>query len=1669
MAGRDRIELEVVINQEQLLKSLTDALERSPEVLEKVAAAVNPIDAAFGDVIDKVELFEKKLATIANQIAAIDTTNITLQQGAPTQEQTRASALLLASRQEGEVGAQALQQLLTIQEQITERVKERQLITTGYIRDIVTLNNIQEGLAQLEERKTEARIQGQTELNRLVKEQVQIAKAGTERSPEAVERLITLEQELANRIENTAENTKESAELSRLLITVRNQLARSEAEITKEIKAQVSAYSDIIKASPESSFAEDAVRELIKLRDQLQVRLEEENLSARDTADTLKLQKQVIDSINAAKQETAEEASKVAQVEEDQLTRLQEIAKQQIQIAKGGTERSPEAVARLIDLEQDLVKAIEQTADKTEEQADLSKTLVAVRRQLASSEAEVTKEIRAQIQAYSQIIQSSPESSFAQDAVNNLNQINEELQLRLEESELNEQQIAETLKLQADIKKQIAKVQGDISNQVEDTTSKEVRGLETLKQLVKDQISIAKARTDISAAALRQLNSLEEELNAKTLKSANNTELAAQYSRLLVQVKRTLVKEEVQVADELEKQVKLQLQLLKYADSPGLERSAIRNLEAAEQEIEARLDIAETEEEIADLLKLQTSIKDELKKIDQQRKREADERIQTLQAEANLAVQVNKLKQTPTNVSEIEAIRTRGEGAIEELIEERERLLAVIAKGKLTAEEEAEAIIRLNRLIAATTEERRQAVSGLAGVENALNKEIETQAILSRTTGERRIEAVKRLNALKLEQINIIQDETASIEELENAQIRLEKIQRALAGGGAGRRARRNQRALEGPDAYGAVLDLGRIIQDAPYGLVGVANNLGPFFDQFSTLFAQFEDAPTKVAQLGQTLQALGKATLFTPIGWIALLNAVTSLIIIIPKLTDYFSGLTEEEKKAREEAEKLAEEQKKLREQGFEIGDAGFFELGEQIALVQNRLNSFIQQREQYRKQQEQLYSELRNQNVSLTQAFIQGIGGANNQLLKDLNEVDEVLLSLGENIEGVQQQLDTLNAQRAAEAARVAATVIAALSGSTSALQREFENSTAQLDRELAEQRLILANNNAERIAAQRDLLEAEERQQRQSLTTQLLDIQAQQEAVREETEKQIRETTLTPDVSGQVTAALAEVDRLFDAQAEGVQDQLDNLDEVTQAKLDDYVENLKGKTKEVVADFSALRYEIEQARIRLQEEGTEELLQLAEAETKERKRELRQQVEDFEGSQREKLILQQLVNIRLIQLDQELAAEQQAIRDQARQEELERVREYQDLRIQLQENNLERIAGVEGQVAQAAFDSQQTILQYERQIQDLRLDQEDEYADRKIAILERLIDQEQDLQRDRESDIRRQALQQDLAVLRSYQRDYEDAVFARQEFELESTEQFRRNNTELIKLRAERSRQLAFYAFQDKITRANELQDLQAHFEAVLEAWKAYREDLNRINDEENQQLVEDQFRILTVAQQRVVDFLTSQIDTIGGIMDLSYQNWEARRRAQLEREGKTEEEATEIIDKEGKKRLDTQKKWAKLQIVVNTAQAAMDAFTSAMNLPIPLWAKLPLAIASAGIATEFGRQQYRAVDNDTIQGSGGSSGGNINITTGEEAPPGLINQNPLQIGTLGQNVNDTGVTPIYDNELIEEVRGLNENIERLVNVNEGRPVIATIDDPQQVVETGQQLIRKATRGS
>lgn len=123
-----------------------------------------------------------------------------------------------------------------------------------------------------------------------------------------------------------------------------------------------------------------------------------------------------------------------------------------------------------------------------------------------------------------------------------------------------------------------------------------------------------------------------------------------------------------------------------------------------------------------------------------------------------------------------------------------------------------------------------------------------------------------------------------------------------------------------------ASINLGRVIQDAPFGFLGIANNLNPLLESFQRLKAESGSTKTALKSLGSSLMGAGGLGLA-----VSLLS--TGLILFGDKIF----GVSKAAKKAKEETDQLKDSIKGV----FSSVSKEAVEVGSLIAVLKNEADT--------------------------------------------------------------------------------------------------------------------------------------------------------------------------------------------------------------------------------------------------------------------------------------------------------------------------------------------------------------------------------------------------------------------------------------------------------------------------------------------------------------------------------------------------------------------------------------------------------------------------------------------------------------------------------------------------------------------------------------------------------
>lgn len=156
-------------------------------------------------------------------------------------------------------------------------------------------------------------------------------------------------------------------------------------------------------------------------------------------------------------------------------------------------------------------------------------------------------------------------------------------------------------------------------------------------------------------------------------------------------------------------------------------------------------------------------------------------------------------------------------------------------------------------------------------------------------------------------------------------------------------------------------------------------------------------------------------------------------------------------------------------------------------------------------------------------------------------------------------------------------------------------------------------------------------------------------------------------------------------------------------------------------------------------------------------------------------------------------------------------------------------------------------------------------------------------------------------------------------------------------------------------------------------ALEAYQEYWKQRVLIT----QQGAEDEKEAQREAFAKTADLIVSTISSLSSTTQEMYSSWYEGREQQLKRQGKSEEEATEILKREGKRRFEAQKAILYAEAMANAISAGIAVYHSTLKSGIP--APYNTILAAAQYAAVTGSLFARARQIKNMQIGGNASGG------------------------------------------------------------------------------------------
>lgn len=277
------------------------------------------------------------------------------------------------------------------------------------------------------------------------------------------------------------------------------------------------------------------------------------------------------------------------------------------------------------------------------------------------------------------------------------------------------------------------------------------------------------------------------------------------------------------------------------------------------------------------------------------------------------------------------------------------------------------------------------------------------------------------------------------------------------------------------------------------------------------------------------------------------------------------------------------------------------------------------------------------------------------------------------------------------------------------------------------------------------------------------------------------------------------------------------------------------------------------------------------------------------------------------------------------------------------------------------------------------------------------------------------------------------------------------FREREISLQRTFADRIREIEV---EMQVESGDRLAELGARRAQLLEMQKIREVELEREKQRE-MAIVEQEFAVERRRTQ--LQSAAESLSGFAGIARSQAEMWEQRRRTQLAAEGKTQQQINQIVQAEGKKRFHLYKGLAIVEATISTYLAAQKAAESTAHLgPV-----IQGAAVAAQIAQGMARvQQIRAQNLGGSGGGAGSAGGGATLGAVATTSSGT------GVSPSGRLVNLPRPTEVHSGLL---VAGKLDQLTTAVNQLASRPnnVIVGVETASQVVREGNNIIQRRTR--
>jgi len=1050
---------------------------------------------------------------------------------------------------------------------------------------------------------------------------------------------------------------------------------------------------------------------------------------------------------------------------------------------------------------------------------------------------------------------------------------------------------------------------------------------------------------------------LEEERQALRQQVEANKDNAEALDRLKA-IKKTLSRLDKQKEQSQEQQKKSLTDLRKelraqitLVDSMPERHDRIRE-ELQKQKQELVQKAAANEDNVETLERLK-AVKKTISKLDkkQKKRREAETRRQQRREKQEIAG--DEMAFAKNVAKERERVEDELD-KLEKMVQEKdpfERLIDTLTFAE-TFEQEAEQVRQELEKLKGSGLERAEALKDkqqgrLQGMDEEIDRLTEIQKTKGLTADQEQL-----LDNLQEDRAQVLKD----IESTERQIQRIKEEQTAEQskqnrGGPAGRKQRRRQMRADGTfKSYNAAMQVSRLAQDAPYGMIGMVNNLDMAFESMQRLTKQ---ADTLRGALKSLFFGAGAASGML---W---LNMLSSAVIMLNDTLDLsksvkqtWSSIKTEIMGAESAIDSISDKIDEVSDKKLKIAENTD---PEEVMNLQEVLNKEIQRLEKKQLKEKfrnavPLYEILKGEYDDWT-AYV--AGGPLGFLFGDTS-VDEEISKLRKVKKKLDEEVaDGMGMKKALKKAKEYAPLIVEEHKKVAKKVREFQAKMAEVQ--------LSGRSGEEALPFKKDKIKAEYKKKIRSaqkeLDQQLFNLQMAQAAGNDE-------------------AALKMDNRIA---------QLQRLIEAYKNARDRELQNVGGEDVDreaAAAELMEIQQKTARKEISLQEDSLEKKKAIINQELKAKKQNLDQRLKEFEGTAEQEAAFREEIEERKTQAERQaqqdrIEAERQAAREKRK---IQKKNAEIALKIQKRQTELNQPEGRDSaeiersriKMEQKRLDLKEKIAQaeangYEQRAQNLRTlrDMEERFHEQRVSEIRK---ETQEMQRQTNRRIQQLTKESELYKRRTetFGEDSLDAQLQR------------------IQIRREEAMNRLESQFQNQMSRINEadqqsdtLANNMRAFQQRLDLFRWFMQQKENIRadyqDREAEAIRSHNQRIAqTVGQQ-----LSSRLGEISSAMDSLQQAFVKKRKKQLIEQGMAEEKAADKAEKEGERRFAIKKKIAIAEALVNTYNTAMQVFN---NTPGELTAKL----AAAGAAITFGLAQVAKIRAQSIGGGDSSSGGGVDVS-------------------------------------------------------------------------------------